>query len=517
MLRKLVGALVFCALALPTFAQRDTRPANQLLIVSASVDSTGRLNITGSNFGSVTPTVKLNGTPLQVVSSPSPTSIVALMPFDPLVPGSYLLTVSIGPSATEFDAFSLTLGAVGPKGDKGAKGDQGLTGPKGDTGPAGPAGPKGDKGDQGLPGPKGDTGPQGAKGDKGDAGATGAAGPTGPQGNQGPAGATGPQGPKGDAGATGATGPAGPPLTSFDSIAGLPCTLNSSGGAIAVTFALDGTATLRCVPFAPNTTSSLDVVFLVDTTLDMSPILSEFKGVLGSITTAVQTAHPDTYFAIASFEDYPLAGGSPSDRPYRLVQTMTADLSALQAAADAMTSGNGGDQPESGTAALSALVTGASLPWSGGATAATNVGFRSGSHRFVVVITNADFHNDYLNANAYAFASPGYPQTIADLNTAGATVLAIYAGSPGSEGLLNLRDLNAKTGGTVPTSAFGGGLCGTGANGTSITPDAPGGLCSTVFFVAAPSTARTSNIAPAVSQAITVYGKYQFGRSGATW
>lgn len=132
-----------------------------------------------------------------------------------------------------------------------------------------------------------------------------------------------------------------------------------------------------------------------------------------------------------------------------------------------------------------------------------------------MLITDTDFHNDYLNGNAYTFPSPAYAQTVADLNTAGAAVLTVFAGSA-SDGLLNARDLNAKTGGNVPASAFGGTACNTGLNGAAVPPDALGGLCSTVFLVPAPSTAATG-LTTAATQAITVYGKYQFGRTGALW
>jgi hypothetical protein len=51
---------------------------------------------------------------------------------------------------------SMTLNAVGPRGDTGPVGPQGVQGPKGDTGPkgdaGGPQGPKGDPGSQGIPG-----------------------------------------------------------------------------------------------------------------------------------------------------------------------------------------------------------------------------------------------------------------------------------------------------------------------------------------------------------------------------
>ena len=206
-MRKLFAWFICLFVVASAYAQRDTRPTNQLLVVSASVDyGVGKLYVSGSNFGSAMPAVKLNGIALQVLTA-TPTSVLAMLP-PGIAPGSYLLTVASGPAVTEFDAFSVTIGAAGAKGDKGDKGDQGLTGPKGDAGATGPAGPKGDKGEPGAPGAKGDKGDQGLIGPKGDAGATG---PAGPKGDKGEPGALGPKGETGPAGADGSKGEKGDP------------------------------------------------------------------------------------------------------------------------------------------------------------------------------------------------------------------------------------------------------------------------------------------------------------------
>jgi hypothetical protein len=146
--------ILLCALLTTTaFAQKP----NPLLIVSASVDyGVGKLYVGGFNFGTATPSAKLNDTPLQVLTW-TPTTLLAMLP-PSIQPGSYLLTISSGNGPFDSDSFSVTIGATGPKGDKGEKGDQGLTGPKGDAGPQGPVGPQGPAGAQG---PKGEEGPAG--------------------------------------------------------------------------------------------------------------------------------------------------------------------------------------------------------------------------------------------------------------------------------------------------------------------------------------------------------------------
>jgi hypothetical protein len=66
----------------------------------------------------------------------------------------------------------------------------------------------------------------------------GPAGPTGPAGPAGPEGATGAQGPQ---------GPAGPGLASFDSLAGLGCTIGGQAGAISIAYDGSGLAQIHCV------------------------------------------------------------------------------------------------------------------------------------------------------------------------------------------------------------------------------------------------------------------------------
>ena len=66
----------------------------------------------------------------------------------------------------------------------------------------------------------------------------GVAGPTGPAGPAGPKGATGAQGPQ---------GPAGPGLASFDSLAGLGCTIGGQAGAISIAYDGSGLAQIHCV------------------------------------------------------------------------------------------------------------------------------------------------------------------------------------------------------------------------------------------------------------------------------
>ena len=101
-------------------------------------------------------------------------------------------------------------------------------------------------------------GPQGAPGPQGPAGETGATGPAGPQGERGLQGETGAQGPAGEMGPAGAPGPQGPQgpvgpqgepgrgLTSFDELAGLPCTVAGAAGSVTIRYGTGNEATIVC-------------------------------------------------------------------------------------------------------------------------------------------------------------------------------------------------------------------------------------------------------------------------------
>jgi hypothetical protein len=158
-------------------------------IDSAVITSPTVLQIDGSGFGTVRPTVVLGGTPLYLLSF-TDTVVVASVPV--AVPaGSYTLVITQGSGKDISASFDVTIGAAGPAGATGP------AGPAGPTGPAGPVGTAGVTGPAGLQGLAGPTGPAGVQG------LTGTPGPSGPAG---PQGFTGPQGPAGLAGAMGLPG-----------------------------------------------------------------------------------------------------------------------------------------------------------------------------------------------------------------------------------------------------------------------------------------------------------------------
>jgi hypothetical protein len=87
----------------------------------------------------------------------------------------------------------------------------------------------------------------------------------------------------------------------------------------------------------------VDVVFLFDTTMDMAPsIVNIAAGVQYSILDVLMT-YPNTQFAVAAFQDFPIAPyGASWDVPYALKLALTASRSDTNIAIGNLTIGNNG-------------------------------------------------------------------------------------------------------------------------------------------------------------------------------
>ena len=144
-----VAAAVLLIVALMPSPPVAAEPSSTPLITSVTADyiaSPPTLIIKGMLLGSRgTTTVTLDQLGNLALKSVTSTQVIANLPTNPAVgPGSYLLTLSSGSKASQFDEFWLTLGTQGPQGFTGATGavgPQGPPGPQGATGPAGAAGP----------------------------------------------------------------------------------------------------------------------------------------------------------------------------------------------------------------------------------------------------------------------------------------------------------------------------------------------------------------------------------------
>ena len=111
-----------CALALTVILARTYADSSHQVVVDRTVIdyALNQITIVGTNFGSGTPSVSLQGAPLTVQSfNPTTGTIVAALPAG-LSPGSYLLSVTTATGTPSTGAFDTTYGPADPnEGDLG--------------------------------------------------------------------------------------------------------------------------------------------------------------------------------------------------------------------------------------------------------------------------------------------------------------------------------------------------------------------------------------------------------------
>jgi hypothetical protein len=186
----------------------------------------------------------------------------------------------------------------------------------------------------------------------------------------------------------------------------------------------------------------LDVLYLVDTTGSMGHAISSLQDHLVELFGATEAMTGSARYAVASFEDFPLeAMGDPVDRAYELHLPLSSDREAIIAAIDGLTDadgepiGHGGDAPETGYEALYQAATGAGCDANvdgdlddseAGDLPATPVGWRPGSRRVVVLVSDAPFRDPDRGDPAPAGAH-GRGETIAALQQAQIQIVNVAA------------------------------------------------------------------------------------------
>jgi len=136
------------------------------------------------------------------------------------------------------------------------------------------------------------------------------------------------------------------------------------------------TKTVETPPIPPNP----DIVFLVDTTTSMGPVISSVQANLPSILSSVLGAQSTAQFAVAMYKDTADLGAGI--QPFTVLQNLTASTSAVQTGINNLTplSGGGSDAPEDFINALFQVGNGA-------------INFRSNSTRVVLLIGDASSHD----------------------------------------------------------------------------------------------------------------------------
>jgi hypothetical protein len=153
----------------------------------------------------------------------------------------------------------------------------------------------------------------------------------------------------------------------------------------------------------PATPPTADIEIAIDTTGSMAPSIAQAQTDANNIVSGVQAQIPGAQFAVVDFKD-DVDGAAE----YVVRQAMTSTASNITAAINAMTATGGGDNPE----AYNLVFQNSYTPATGG-----DIGWRTGSRKFVIVIGDAEPHG----AGTEGMDLSGCTDTSADphgLNTA---------------------------------------------------------------------------------------------------
>jgi hypothetical protein len=238
-----------------------------------------------------------------------------------------------------------------------------------------------------------------------------------------------------------------------------------------------------------------DVIFLLDTTGDMGGAISNLKvAFTGTIAPALNASHPGIAYGVAFFRDFPVAPyglPNPPDYPYSLAQVVTTNTTAVNVAINSATAlplGSGGDVDESGHEALYQVAAGDGVTWTGGSLPPSDIGFRTGSPRVVVVITSARPHETYTGFTTHSSTEALMALAGAGVKVAGISVVIPQFVPPPTDPNPARPGLEAyarATGARVPATLLSmSGQCPTLIGGLSGRPPDADGTCPLVFDVA---------------------------------
>ena len=275
---------------------------------------------------------------------------------------------------------------------------------------------------------------------------------------------------------------------------------------------------------------NLDVFFAMDVTGSMTQEIKNLQtGLKTVVVPGIQAQIKGTQFGAGAYMDFPISpyGKTPTDQPFVLFQTITANTGAVQAAVNKYSTalgkpmGHGGDLPESSLEALYQIATGQGLSSPAPTKVAANhsgiggVGFRKGSMPVVLTVTDAMFHapgekgtcssaNASYSGSVLAVAH-SRKQTKDALKKICARIVGIapqMVGKPQCSGLYDLEDFAKTTGALVPPDTWdvparppncAKGWCCTGVNGAG-RPPPTGGLCPLVFETTSAGAGLSSSV-----------------------
>src|SRR4051794_5794234 len=176
----------------------------------------------------------------------------------------------------------------------------------------------------------------------------------------------------------------------IDDVVGVD-TLDASGAASGATIDLtpggnttriDGSTVILA---RPASTGPIDVFLLQDLSGSYGDDIATLRGLVPDLVSSLQSGGRDVAFGVGAFIDKPVSPfGVTGDYVYQTSLALTTDGSAFQTAVNGLTIGNGFDAPEAQIEALLQVAQRA---------ATSEVGFRTGSLRTVVIATDAPYHH----------------------------------------------------------------------------------------------------------------------------
>ena len=170
---------------------------------------------------------------------------------------------------------------------------------------------------------------------------------------------------------------------------------------------------------APQALPPLDVEFAIDTTGSMGPTISQAQDDAKKLVASIKAISPTAHFAVVQFKD------STDGVEYELVQSFTADATAIQSGLSSLTANGGEDNPEAYNLVFQN-------------SADSSIGWRSGTRKLVVVMGDAEPHG----AGTAGFA--GCADTSADPNGLNTKTL-LDAMKTTQRTLIMVRQVSAKT------------------------------------------------------------------------
>jgi len=191
----------------------------------------------------------------------------------------------------------------------------------------------------------------------------------------------------------------------------------------------------KVITLDPGGASKVDIFFLADNTGSMGGIITTFKGIAAPTVGGLATTYGDAAFGVGRYLGDPFEGSSGAfprsngtlpTNAYQLQSAISTTQASATTAIGAWFASGGGDTPEANFFALHQIATeGANTPGTAAMVpkgTGSVTGWRAGAERVIVWFGDATSHNETVTE----------AQTIASLNAAGVTVVALNSGNDNS-------------------------------------------------------------------------------------